>query len=498
MDTKYYLLTKDGNRVDDVPRTREELGAKLNEIMKREHCDEDAINDRYDYQEVSSSDTESSDGQPETNDEFKSKEDNNGEYEFSAANDISKPTIGDDEKGWNAILDQLKLPEDIAELVRKHKADLELGENNKGVWPIKKNAIRVLYLYNEFLKFYGEITNGEFPSALSSFMRDSGAYFRLTRSERAFDVIKKDMGHIIESMLEILGDYYTSTSPTDSIQEFYDEIKDFDEEIENVHGMIKWVGYMPRFAKMLADSDEKFNKYCNGKPTGKALSAYLMDIAVNKYHLGRIKMDFKNPKSTLDWHWLNPEDTATANVRLSEDINDYLNLKNTGILGEPEKEKLDEIKRKFSNGEMKQKDAQTEINALVISSRRKLRQSLEIFFDFMGINDPNVMNQFTSGLKRLDETEYKNNWLRLVENYKEAMEKNIKRYRKAHANDMTAEDLDNCVAELELLLANADSMLEDVKNESGDKLLSDSQEICRRISDVQKKTAVAKRSFKND
>lgn len=60
-------------------------------------------------------------------------------------------------------------------------------------------------------------------------------------------------------------------------------------------------------AKLTAENDEAFKKFCEGNPTGKALSKYLMDIAINKYHLGRLKMNFKDPESTLDWSWTSPE-----------------------------------------------------------------------------------------------------------------------------------------------------------------------------------------------
>lgn len=518
MATKCYLLyKKTGKRVDDELRTKKELLAKLNEIMQNAGLDEDAINATYDYQEVSddgASTETKTDAQPEKpNDEFVSKEAHDSDYNVPN-DDREDAAINDDAKGWNAILGQLdSLPPDIASKVKDYKKYLEIKNPDKGVVSLQKNAIHVLYLYNNFLNFDKYCTEN-FPPALSGFLKQGTAWFSFTQTEHAFDTIKTDMTDIVPQMLDELKNYFEKDSNASVREEFYDEVKDFDEEIQNLLYGIKALdensaasqstfssqsansdgARKTKLAQSVASDNEDFNQFCKGNPSGKALSDYIMNIAVKKYHLGRIKLNANDPNSTMGW--MNPEENESKNVRLSEDINDYLNLKQTKILDEKDQAEVNNIQKQFNSGKMSQKEAQSQINGLVSAARRQVKKAFKIFFDFMGITKQEVMNQFVSGIKRLDETEYKQNWSTLLENYKKTMEKNIDLYKKGHSNDMSAEDVDSCVSELEKLLDNADNMLAAVKQGDDKKLLADVQTICTVIENVKKKTAEAKKAFK--
>lgn len=532
MATKYYLLDKDGNKVDNVLRTKDELREKVNEIMQKEQCGWDVINKNYDYQEVSdggvsteentSAKTASAGSNASGDNEFKSKEDKSGEYKFSSENDISTPTIGTDEKGWNAIIGQLdSLPPDVASEVEKYKKYLEIKKVDSGVASMQKNAIRVLYLYNNFINF-DKYCGETFPPAVTGYLRQGTAWLKMTQTEHAFNTIKEDMADIIPQMLEELKKYFDGNDQNDAREEFYDEVKDFDEEIQNLLFGIRAldekqiaststfssysdssnVSRKTKLAQTMASDNEDFNQFCKGTPSGKALSDYIMNIAVNKFHLGRVQMNASDPNSTMDY-W-NPEESEVKNVRVSNDINDYLDLQHTKIFGlkstnlmnDATKKEFDDIIQQFNKGKLSQKDAQTKINQLVTNTRNKIIESIKLFFDFMGITNKHIMNQFMSGLKRLDETEYKQNWSKLVANYKTTLGHKITMYKEAHSNDMTAEDRDSCLKELDNLLTNADQMAEAVKNGDSDKLLADSQEISTVLERVQKKTAEAKKNFK--
>lgn len=170
MATKCYLLyKKTGKRVDNELRTKEELLAKLKEIMQNAGLDEDAINSTYDYQEVDDGGTsteQNASAATETNDdEFVSKDNNDGEY-FPSTNDYYSPVLSDDAKGWNKLLDSLNVDSE-------YKPYLELREgeqgDNSGEWDVRKNAIRVLYLNSEFNKFYHALDH--LPSSLSSYLK---------------------------------------------------------------------------------------------------------------------------------------------------------------------------------------------------------------------------------------------------------------------------------------------------------------------------------------
>lgn len=494
MEKKYIIVTKkDGKPIDDKQYTKEEFSKKAYELMKATGLDREAMDKTYDYKEVSEGgvSTEQNTGAPqEANDEFNSKEDTSSQYTFSSKNDVHKANLDTDVKGWNSTIDKLdNLPEDTANLVNEHKQELELIEGKKGRDDVKKNAIRVLYLYNEFMKFYDECVNGNLPTQLVAYLRVG----RWGISQEVLDTIKKDMASIIKDMLSDLRDCTQDSDPEDAVEEFYDEIGDFDEEIKNIHNLLEDLSDEDGFARQTAETDEEFSKFCGGKPTGEMLSKYLMDIATKKYHLVRIKLNANDQNSNPTW-W-NPEKQASTNVRLSDNEEDYLNLKNKKILDEEDQKKVDEIKNKFMKGGMSQQDAQKEINGIVKAQRTKIKTALKIFFGFMGINDPQTMNQFAGGLKRLDETEYKNNWIKLIENFKEAMKKNIEKFKQAHSNDMSAEDRDDCVNKLSELLGTADKMLEAANNSDSTALLSHATQICTCIAEVQKKTAEAKKSF---
>lgn len=517
MEKKYIIVSKkDGKPIDNKQYTKEEFKKKAYELMQQTGLDRDSMNDAFTYQEVVEggvSTEENTSGSPKaTNGEFDS-EDKSDDYEFTEKNDTYQATVSDDDEGWNKVLDNLdQIPPDIASLVSEHKDSLALKEGgSNGNAAMKKNAIRVLYVYNEFLKFYNTYcaNDGKLPPQLAAYLRTSKPAFGVSflREEWALDVVKKDMTSIIDDMFEALDDYYKSDDPQSEVEEFYDEVKDFDEELDNVSKVIlslqdgfKTVRLSPdaktRFARMLAETDSTFKDYCKGNPTGNALSKYLMDIAINKYHLGRFKMNFKDPESTLDGSWTSPEEKESKNVRLSEKLDDYLDLKHAKILDTDEdKKKLKEITDAFEKGDMTQKDAQGAINRLVISARDKMVESLRLFFKFVGITKTDKMNQFTSGLQRLDEPEYQNNWRSLVNHYKESIEKKIEIFKNAHSNDMTKESLDECVNILNGLLKNADVMLKDVEAKKGTQLMAHSREISERIKEVQEKTAAAQKAF---
>lgn len=519
MATKYYLLDKDGKQVDNVLRTKDELRAKVNEIMQKENCGWDVINKNYDYKEVDDggvSTEENTAGTPSTSEdsEFASKEKHDSDYNFTKKNDIADRTISDDVNGWNATLGKLdKLPSETVNLVQEYKSYLTLTDKNKAVWPMKKNAIRILYLYNEFLKFYTAYAEDDsVPVELRSFLKEKR---RFALQFDGLDGIKPDMADIIEDMLDSLKKYISGDDVRLGRGDFYDEIKEFDEELENLHYLFEVVGMsnkrigmadykmLNRCAEQLAENDEDFKKFCGSNPPSNVqLSNYLKTVAEKKYHLGRIKMDSNKEDSSPGW--LRPEDSESKNVRISDDINDYLDLKNAKIFGlkaanlitDEDRQKIDDIKKKFLSGDMTQDDAQAEIDKMVFNARKKITESLKLFFDFMGIKEPGTMNRFASGLKRLDENEYQNNWIALIGQFKKAMENKIEMYKKAHSNDMTAEDLNSCVKELETLLAAADKMEAAAKNGDSEQLLANSQSICTVLEHVQKKTAEAKHNFK--
>lgn len=518
MEKKYIIVSKkDGKPIDNKQYTKEEFKKKAYELMQQTGLDRDSMNDAFTYQEVVEggvSTEENTSGSPKaTNGEFDS-EDKSDDYEFTEKNDTYQATVSDDDEGWNKVLDNLgQIPPDIAGLVSEHKDSLALKEGgSNGNAAMKKNAIRVLYVYNEFLRFYNTYcsNDGQLPPQLAAYLR-TGKGFGLIKGftrEASCDVIKKDMASIIEDMFEAIDDYFKSDDPGSEIEEFYDEVKDFDEELENLAELLTNLSEessknwnidpddKKRLARLTAENDEAFKKFCGGNPTGKALSKYLMDIAINKYHLGRLKMNFNDPESTLDGSWISPEAKESKNVRLSENMDDYLDLKHAKILDtEEDKKKLKEITDAFKKGDMAQKDAQGAINRLVISARDKMVESLRLFFKFVGITKTDKMNQFTSGLQRLDEPEYQNNWRSLVNHYKESIEKKIEIFKNAHSNDMTKESLDECVNILNGLLKNADVMLKDVEAKKGTQLMAHSREISERIKEVQEKTAAAQKAF---
>ena len=520
MEKKYIIVSKkDGKPIDNKQYTKEEFKKKAYELMEQTGLDRDAMNDAFTYQEVSEggvSTEENTSGSPKaTNGEFDS-EDKSDDYEFHDKNDTYQATVSDDDEGWNKVLDNLgQIPPEIASLVSDHKDKIALSEGKKdGNIAMKKNAIRVLYVYNEFLTFYNTYcaNNGELPSQLAAYLRTGKPVFGLSifRPEFAFDVIKKDMTSIVDDMFKAIDDYYKSDDPESEIAEFYDEVNDFDDELENVNvALICFKEHnnfnkeltrkaKQAYARMLAEHDTDFNNFCKGKPTGDALSEYLLDIAQNKYHLTKLKMNYKDNDSKLDglYDWVNPEEKESKNVRLSEKLDDYLDLKHAKILDTDEdKKKLKEITDAFKKGDMTQKDAQGAINRLVISVRDKMVESLRLFFKFVGITKTDKMNQFTSGLKRLDEPDYQNNWRSLVKHYKESIEKKIEIFKNAHSNDMTKESLDECVNILNGLLKNADVMLKDVEAKNGTQLMAHSREISERIKEVQEKTAAAQKAF---
>ena len=506
MATKYILLSKQTNKpIDKRPYTMDQLKEKVYAIKKEQNLNDEQMNEAYGYLEIDDglpTEQNTSNTTQSGEDEFKSKENNNSKYKFSSPNDMTSANISDDVAGWNDMLTKLKSPPETN--INEFKEYLELNVNEKGNWAIQKNAIRVLYLYNEFLKFYAECTNGNVPAGLRGYLRTCNAWARPFRDEESLDQIKADMESIIDDMLDELKKFSKGDDPANARQEVYDEIKEFDEEIENIHTLFHKLSYFQfnKDAVALAKNNEEFKRFCgNNTPTTKLAAQYFMDKATKQYHLNRIKMDFTDEDSTPGW-W-SPEDQESENVRLSDDINDYLdtkdanvlNFKQTKILDEKNAQELEKIKNEFKSGNMTQQQAQSEINKLVSLSKTKLRTALKLFFEFMGINDLNIMNKFVSGLGRLDEDEYNEKWLSLVEHYKEAMKNKIQMYTKAHSSDMSDENLDLCVQELNGLLNVAAAMEKDIKEKKGEQLLRDVQQICDCIAKVKTMTADAQKSF---
>ena len=506
MATKYILLSKQTNKpIDKRPYTIDQLKEKVYAIKKEQNLNDEQMNEAYGYLEIDDglpTEQNTSNTTQSGEDEFKSKENNNSKYKFSSPNDMTSANISDDVAGWNDMLTKLKSPPETN--INEFKEYLELNVNEKGNWAIQKNAIRVLYLYNEFLKFYAECTNGNVPAGLRGYLRTCNAWARPFRDEESLDQIKADMESIIDDMLDELKKFSKGDDPANARQEVYDEIKEFDEEIENIHTLFHKLSYFQfnKDAVALAKNNEEFKRFCgNNTPTTKLAAQYFMDKATKQYHLNRIKMDFTDEDSTPGW-W-SPEDQESDNVRLSDDINDYLdmkdanvlNFKQTKILDEKNAKELEKIKNEFKSGNMTQQNAQSEINKLVSLSKTKLRTALKLFFEFMGINDLNIMNKFVSGLGRLDEDEYNEKWLSLVEHYKEAMKNKIQMYTKAHSSDMSDENLDLCVQELNGLLNVAAAMEKDIKEKKGEQLLRDVQQICDCLAKVKTMTADAQKSF---
>ena len=506
MATKYILLSKQTNKpIDKRPYTIDQLKEKVYAIKKEQNLNDEQMNEAYGYLEIDDglpTEQNTSNTTQSGEDEFKSKENNNSKYKFSSPNDMTSANISDDVAGWNDMLTKLKSPPETN--INEFKEYLELNVNEKGNWAIQKNAIRVLYLYNEFLKFYAECTNGNVPAGLRGYLRTKNAWFKKTRSESSLDVIKEDMESIIDDMLDELKQFSEGDDPANARQEVYDEIKEFDEEIENLSTLFNNLSdeNYDKDAVVLAKNNDEFKRFCgDNTPTTKLAAKYFMDKATKQYHLNRIKMDFTDEDSTPGW-W-SPEDKESDNVRLSDDINDYLdtkdanvlNFKQTKILDEKNAQELEKIKNEFKSGNMTQQQAQSEINKLVSLSKTKLRTALKLFFEFMGINDLNIMNKFVSGLGRLDEDEYNEKWLSLVEHYKEAMKNKIQMYTKAHSSDMSDENLDLCVQELNGLLNVAAAMEKDIKEKKGEQLLRDVQQICDCLAKVKTMTADAQKSF---
>lgn len=516
MATKYILISKQTNKpIDKRPYTLDQLKEKVYAIKQEQNLNDEQMNEAYGYLEIDDGgvSTEQNTSAPtqSSNDEFKSSENNDSKYAFSSKNDIQSPVMDDSVNGWNRLVDDMKFADtEVADIVAGSKERLRMEEGKTGNLAMKKNAIRVLYLYNEFLRFYDTYCGpeGKFPDVLSAYFCSRGQIFGLnhTQDEESFDVIKRDMKSIIKDMFEEFEEYYEEGGHReDAMQEFYDEISDFDDEIKNIHTSINELGSNNkrnnRFATVLAQDDTEFNNYCGGQPSAEKMSKYIMDIAVNKYHLARIKMNSNDTNSTPEWY--SPESQATSNVRLHDDVNDYLetkdanvlNFKQTKILDEKNAQELEKIKKEFQSGNMTQQKAQSEINKLVSLSRAKLRTALKLLFEFMGIKDTNIMNKFASGLGRLDEDEYNEKWLSLVEHYKESMEHKIQLYTKAHSSDMSDENLNLCVQELNGLLNVASAMEKDIKEKNGEQLLRDVQQICDCLAKVKKMTADAKKSF---
>lgn len=506
MATKYILLSKQTNKpIDKRPYTIDQLKEKVYAIKKEQNLNDEQMNEAYGYLEIDDglpTEQNTSTTTQSGEDEFKSKENNNSKYKFSSPNDMTSANISDDVAGWNDMLTKLKSPPETN--INEFKEYLELNVNEKGNWAIQKNAIRVLYLYNEFLKFYAECTNGNVPAGLRGYLRTKNAWFKRTRSESSLDVIKEDMEDIIKYMLNHLKEFSEGDDPVNEREEVYDEVEDFDDEIRNIHTLFNDLSdeNYDKDAVTLAKNNEDFKRFCgDNTPTTKLAAKYFMDKATKQYHLNRIKMDFTDEDSTPGW-W-SPEDQESDNVRLSDDINDYLdtkdanvlNFKQTKILDEKNAQELEKIKNEFKSGNMTQQKAQSEINKLVSLSKTKLRTALKLFFEFMGINDLNIMNKFVSGLGRLDEDEYNEKWLSLVEHYKEAMKNKIQMYTKAHSSDMSDENLDLCVQELNGLLNVAAAMEKDIKEKKGEQLLRDVQQICDCLAKVNTMTADAQKSF---
>lgn len=500
MATKYILLDKKTNKpIDKRPYSIEQLKEKVYAIKKEQNLSDDQMNATFGYLEIDDGTEpaeQNSSGSAQTSEnEFKSAESNDDKYGFSKNNYISSANLRDDAAGWNRIIDNVKAPSSIS--LSDYKKYLELKEGEEGNWAIQKNSIRVLYLYNEFLKFYAECTNGKVPASLRGYLKTTNSWFNATRDEESLDVVKEDMEEIIEYLLKHLKEFSEGKDSANARQEVYDEVEDFDDEIRNIHTLLDSLKDtdFDKDAVATAKYDEVFKRFCGDKkPTGELLSKFLMEKATKKYHLNRIKMDFTKEDSTPEW--MSPEDQESDNVRLSDDVSDYLDTKNTKIFNAAEKSKLEDIISKFKNGQMKQEAAQAEIDKLVTNASATLRKSLELFFDFMGIRKIGVMNNFMSGVHSLNEEEYKTNWTKLVENFKEAMENNIQTYSRAHSNDMAKERRDACVKELQGLIAIADNMAKDIAAANGDKLLQHAKDISTVIGKVQAMTKAAKKEFK--
>ena len=203
MATKYILLSKQTNKpIDKRPYTMDQLKEKVYAIKKEQNLNDEQMNEAYGYLEIDDglpTEQNTSNTTQSGEDEFKSKENNNSKYKFSSPNDMTSANISDDVAGWNDMLNKLKSPPETN--INEFKEYLELNVNEKGNWAIQKNAIRVLYLYNEFLKFYAECTNGNVPAGLRGYLRTKNAWFKKTRSESSLDVIKEDMEDIIKYML---------------------------------------------------------------------------------------------------------------------------------------------------------------------------------------------------------------------------------------------------------------------------------------------------------
>ena len=75
------------------------------------------------------------------------------------------------------------------------------------------------------------------------------------------------------------------------------------------------------------------------------------------------------------------------------------------------------------------------------------------------------------------------------------MKNKIQMYTKAHSSDMSDENLDLCVQELNGLLNVAAAMEKDIKEKKGEQLLRDGQQICDCIAKVKTMTADAQKSF---
>ena len=501
MATKYLLLTKKDNQlVDPNQYTLDQLRERVYEIKKEKNLSDEEMNDTYTYYEIDGgvSTEENTAGAQEGNkDEFKSTSENDSLYGFTNANMMAKQTIGDDIAGWNKVLSNLKgIPADLN--LSDYKDCLILSNDNKGDWAIRKNCIRLLYLYTEFMKFYAECTSKNVPAGLRGYLKTTNSWFAATRDEESLEVIKTDMKSILGYMLKHLNAYTNGDDSTNERQEVYDEIEDFDDEIRNLHTLLDDVDDtdFDADAKTWAKNDSSFKAFCGDKPpTGKLVSEYLKDMATNKYHLNRIKLDFTNEDSSPEW--MSPEDQETDNVRLSDNVDDYLDTSYTKIFDDDEKAKLDEIIRKFKSGDenFNQAAAQSEINKLVNDATSKLKTSLEIFFGFMGIKTQGVINNFMHGVHRLKEEEYKVNWTKLVDNFKEEMERKIKTYERAHSGDMTKEHRDACVQKLSELITISDQMRKAIEAADGDTLLSHAKQIATVIKQVQEMTAAAKKSF---
>ena len=174
MATKYILLDKKTNKpIDKRPYSIEQLKEKVYAIKKEKNLSDEQMNETFGYLEIDdggapAEQNSSGSAQPSEN-EFKSAESNDDKYGFSQNNYISSANLSDDAAGWNRIIDNVKAPSSIA--LSDYKKYLELKEGEEGNWAIQKNAIRVLYLYNEFLKFYAECTSGKVPSSLRGYLK---------------------------------------------------------------------------------------------------------------------------------------------------------------------------------------------------------------------------------------------------------------------------------------------------------------------------------------